>query len=120
MATVLVVDDDRRIRDLVEGFLSSDEVEVECVDDGTEAIRRLRDHAYSLILLDLMMPGLSGFVVLDFLVAERPELVERVVVMTGRNLGDEKRICNIDFHGRLLKKPFSEKELHARVDRFLR
>lgn len=120
MALVLVVDDDRRIRDLVEGFLQSDDVEVECVDDGADAIRKLKTGSYSLVLLDLMMPGLSGFVVLDFLRTERPEMVDRVVVMTGRNVGDDKKICTIDFRGRLLKKPFSQKQLHSRVDRFLR
>ncbi len=120
MNRALVVDDDRRIRDLVEGYLSSDDLEVDAADDGVEAIRRLRQRDYDLILLDLMMPGLSGFAVLEFLQNEKPTLLERVVVMTGRKLTGEPRIVRIDFTGRLLHKPFTRKDLSTVATRILR
>lgn len=120
MRRALIIDDDRKIRNLVEGFLASSlEMDVASADDGAEAIRKLRAEDFSLILLDLMMPGLSGFAVLEYMQSDKPHLLDRVIVMTGRKIGSQPRIVKMDFTGRLLHKPFTERELREKVLRIL-
>ena len=115
MNRLLVVDDDRTIRDLVSRHLADENVEIDCADNGADAIRFLRAHQYDVILLDLMMSGITGLGVLEYLKAEQPSTIERVIVMTSRKIGATGRICNIDFGRRLLPKPFSPKDLRGKV-----
>lgn len=104
---------------MVERVLTS-QFEVETAQDGLEAIRRLRSSRFDVILLDLMMPGLSGFAVLEFLLKEQIEIIGRVVVMTSRRVGEESRICNHDFTARILHKPFKESELKTMVEKVIK
>jgi len=115
MDRLLVVDDDRTIRDLVTRYLATEDVEIDTADNGADAIRCLRASQYQSILLDLMMPGISGFGVLEYLKSEQPAMIERVIVMTSRTLGESGRICNIDFGRRVLAKPFTAREIRAKV-----
>lgn len=62
--TVLVVDDEDDIRGLMRDFLEADGYAVLTVDDGEAALKALRGHAVDCVLLDVMMPGLTGFDVL--------------------------------------------------------
>ena len=62
---VLVADDDQSIRQLLCTIVRRERLEVDCVSDGQEAIDHLREHDYSVILLDLMMPRVDGFAVID-------------------------------------------------------
>ena len=54
----------------------------ERTSEGRDAIRRLAGDDYALIVLDLQIPGLDGFSIIDFLRERRPALLERVVVFT--------------------------------------
>lgn len=113
----LIIDDDQGIRKMVEKLLQPDAFEVETAQDGVEGIRKIRNGEFSVILLDLMMPGLSGFAVVEFILADRPDIIDRVVVMTGRRVGETNRICNHDFTGRILRKPFKERDFRICVQR---
>jgi len=109
---VLIVDDDDSIRLMVERVLRRENYEVESARDGFEAIQKLAGNEYSVILLDLMMPRIDGFGVLDYLEQNRPELGSAVIVMSA-NLpaaSDAARERNI---GRVLAKPF---DLTALID----
>ena len=64
---VLVVDDDQSIRQLVCTIVQRERFTVDCAADGAEAIELLKKHDYSVILLDLMMPRVDGFGVIQFL-----------------------------------------------------
>ncbi len=66
----LVVEDDPAIRRLVEKLLARHKVEIDTVTDGNTAIDRLRNNRYSILILDLMVPGLNGFEVIDFVKRE--------------------------------------------------
>jgi DNA-binding response OmpR family regulator len=59
--TVLVVDDDPAIGELMRDFLEADGFAVQVVHDGQTALERVRGNAIACVLLDIMMPGLSGF-----------------------------------------------------------
>jgi two-component system, response regulator, stage 0 sporulation protein A len=79
--SVLLADDNEATCTLIRALLQS-EFSIDIVGDGAEAIRRLRGRHYSAILLDLRMPLVDGYGVLDHLTSERPELLPRVVVVT--------------------------------------
>jgi CheY-like chemotaxis protein len=86
---VLIVDDDESVRLLLADILVRDGYQVECAVDGAEAIRMLRGPAPDLMILDLLMPGTSGWDVLEFM-GERPRLSTiPVVVLTAYGEGEE-------------------------------
>jgi CheY-like chemotaxis protein len=78
----LVVDDDEAIRQILTKILEREGLTVESAADGFEAIEKIREGDYALILLDLMMPHIDGFGVLRFLGQSRPDELSNVVVMT--------------------------------------
>lgn len=75
----LVVEDDAAIRRLVEKVLSRHSIETESVTDGTSAVEKLRTGHYSVLVLDLMVPGLDGFEVIEFLRREAKNVPVAVV-----------------------------------------
>jgi DNA-binding response OmpR family regulator len=105
----LVVEDDDAIVHLVRRVLEREEFSVECVKSGAEAIQLLKSVAYDLLILDLVLPLVSGEEVMTFLEATQPRTLRRVIVMTAspRQLSCEflQRIC------RILEKPFDINEL---------
>lgn len=78
---VLVVDDNEATCTLITALLHHD-FTVDIANDGTEAIAKLKRRRYAAIVLDLLMPFVDGYAVLDFLQAERPDLMSRVLVVT--------------------------------------
>ncbi len=105
----LVVEDDDAIVFLVRRVLEREQFSVECVKSGTAAIQLLKTVAYDLLILDLVLPLVSGEEVMAFLEATQPRTLRRVIVMTAspRMLSCEflERICKI------LAKPFDINEL---------
>ena len=61
----MIVEDDPAIRRLVEKLLKRHHVQVDTVNDGSMAIARLRSNQYSVLVLDLMVPELNGFEVIE-------------------------------------------------------
>jgi len=105
----LVVEDDDAIILLVRRVLERESFSVECVKSGATAIELLKTVAYDLLILDLVLPLVSGEEVMMFLEATQPHTLRRVIVMTAspRELSCEflQRICKI------LAKPFDIDEL---------
>jgi DNA-binding response OmpR family regulator len=110
---ILVVDDDRDIRDLVAIKLQSAGLEVETRSDGSQALEAAIEDEWAVIVLDVMMPGMSGIEVLRA-IRERGDRTP-VILLTAR--GEEKDIeagvaAGADHY---VTKPFSPKALLARV-----
>jgi len=78
---ILVVDDEKVIRDGCARALSDPEHQVATAPDGSAALDLLKTEAFDIVLLDLMMPGVDGFSVLKWIKRHRPDI--RVVVITG-------------------------------------
>ena len=78
---VLLADDNEATCTLIQALLQNEFV-VDIASDGHEAIEKMKSRQYAAILLDLLMPGVDGYAVLDHLVAERPDLLRRVLVVT--------------------------------------
>lgn len=109
---VLVVDDEEGIRDVLRAALSHRGYEVQVATDGEAALEALRMHGHCrLVLLDLNMPGLSGWDALVEMRRTSPSLP--VVIMSGDVLGRDAIRRGATS---LLHKPFSVQELVALVD----
>ena len=101
---VLVVDDDADIRDLLVTTLRQRNLVVDVAAGGREAISLLHEHRYAVVLLDLMMPEVDGFAVLDSLDGDVP-FHPVVLVVTA---ADRVRVDALDaqrIHG-VIRKPF--------------
>jgi DNA-binding NtrC family response regulator len=81
MATILVVDDEDSIRRTLREILEYEDYAVEAASDGEEALDKVQDNAYDLVLLDVKMPKRDGMEVLESLSADRPDLP--VVMISG-------------------------------------
>ncbi len=116
-AHILVVDDDREIRDLLSRFLSKHGYRVTAVADGHEMRRTLADWKIDLIVLDLMLPGEDGLSLCRNLRAQSQIPVIMLTIM-----GEETdRIVGLEVGADdYLPKPFNPRELLARMKAVLR
>lgn len=89
---VLVVDDDEAIRNMVRHILEREKLVVDTARDGFEAIEKISRNDYVAIFLDLMMPRVDGFGVIDHLHEARPETLARVVVMSAGGPSYRKKL----------------------------
>lgn len=114
---VLIVDDDRRIRELLKLFLSENGYRVTVAEHAGEARARLEGLAFDLIVLDVMMPGENGF---DFATSVRRTSNVPILMLTARGDASDR----IDGLERgvddYLAKPFEPRELLLRVGTILR
>lgn len=101
---VLLVEDEPMITDRIESALAST-CSVTTVSDGDTAIQRLMSGQYDCILLDLMLPHLSGFDVLRHLVLRRGDLLKRTIVMTAAT-DESLQFIDRNAVGGVLRKPF--------------
>jgi len=114
---ILVVDDDRRLRELLQRFLSGNGFVVTSARDAAECRQLLRSLAFDLIVLDVMMPGEDGFSLTESL---RRDSTLPILLLTAR--GDvEDRIAGLERGADdYLTKPFEPRELLLRIGTILR
>ncbi|MGZ5290876.1 MAG: response regulator [Actinomycetota bacterium] len=118
MTRVLVVDDETRITSFVSRALSGEGLQVDAANDGRRGLELARSGRYSLVVLDLLLPGLDGVTVLRELMQARPE--QRVLVLSALSDVESKVECLELGASDYLPKPFSLAELLARVRARLR
>ncbi len=117
---ILVVDDDREIRDLVGQFLKRHEMRVELAQNGKEMFGHLETGRFDLIVLDLMMPGEDGLSLCRRL-RSTPNLSQVPVIMLTALGEDTDRIIGLEMGADdYLPKPFNPRELLARIKAVLR
>ncbi len=114
---VLVVDDDVKTVELVKLYLNRDGYRVLTAYDGNEALKLARENQPDLIVLDLMLPGISG---LDICRILRQESDVPIIMLTALTTDDD-RLKGLDIGADdYVTKPFSPRELAARVRAVLR
>jgi len=110
---ILIVDDDVSLCNSLKGFLSHRDYEITAVHGGEEAIDLLKKNNFDLILLDMMMPDVSGPEVIDYLDSEQLKTI--VIVMTGYpstdSVVESLRKGVYDY----LRKPFDLQELETTI-----
>jgi DNA-binding response OmpR family regulator len=117
MATVLVVDDEADIRELVRINLELDGHDVILAANGAEALEALRRASPDLVLLDVMMPGLDGWQVLETIKADSDKALAQTPVMmvTARNDDLDRIKGAIEGAIQYVSKPFAVGELRQQV-----
>ncbi len=114
---ILVVDDDRRLRDLLKRFLTENGFRVTTAANAQEARDRMRSLSFDLLVLDLMMPGESG---LELASALREESSVPILMLTAMGETEDK-IAGLEAGADdYLSKPFEPRELVARIRSVLR
>jgi two-component system alkaline phosphatase synthesis response regulator PhoP len=118
MARILIVEDDQAIAIALEDDLRLEGYSVEVVHDGESASRRARESAFDLILLDIMLPKKDGFEVCREL--RRSGVPSAILLLTARTQESEK-VLGLDLGADdYVTKPYSPKELRARIRALLR
>jgi DNA-binding response OmpR family regulator len=118
MARILIAEDEPGIALSLEDDLTLEGYEVEVVGDGESAARRGRDGGFDLVVLDIMLPGKTGFDVCREL--RRAGMSVRILMLTARTQESDK-IMGLDLGADdYVTKPFSPHELRARIRALLR
>jgi len=115
---ILIVDDDRDLATMLAEFLGNEGFSVTTVADGGSALELLGERSFDLVILDVMLPGSSGFDVLREIRQRKPRLP--VLILTARGEAID-RILGLELGADdYLPKPFDPRELAARVRAILR
>ncbi|HEX6624449.1 MAG TPA: response regulator transcription factor [Pyrinomonadaceae bacterium] len=118
MEHVLIVDDDRELGELVAELLNEEGFDVEVANRSDRGLERALSGEHSLVVLDVMMPGMNGFALLRRLRAEGSQVP--VLMLTARG-EDLDRIVGLEIGADdYLPKPFNPRELIARIHAILR
>lgn len=114
---ILLVDDDKGLCELLAEFLETEGFGVDAVHDGEKAVARALADRYSLVILDVMLPGLAGIEVLKSI---RRQSSVPILMLTARG-EDVDRIVGLELGADdYLPKPFNPRELVARMRAVLR
>jgi DNA-binding response OmpR family regulator len=115
--TILVVDDKANMRTLVRDYLAAENFRVVTASNGRDALYVARDEKPDLILLDIMMPEMTGY---EFLQAYRKERNTPVILLTAK-LEESDKVLGLELGADdYVTKPFGMRELVARVRAVLR
>jgi len=115
--TILVVDDKASVRNLVRDYLEAEGFRVAIAANGKEALYAARSEKPDLILLDIMMPEMTGY---DFIRAYRKERQIPIILLTAK-LDETDKVLGLELGADdYVTKPFGMKELVARIHAVLR
>lgn len=120
MPSILLVDDDELVRNLLSEILRRADYEVEIAQNGQEAIKLYGERAYDLIVTDLLMPEKEGLEMIMELRRLHPEI--RIIAMTGGGRMDPDALLNAaSLFGawRIMRKPFTPEEFIQAVTEHL-
>ena len=114
---VLVVDDEKEIRDAIEIYLKNEGIKVIKASDGVEAIEKLQEETVHLIILDVMMPRLDG-IGATFKIREKENIP--IIILSAKSEDTDKILGLQVGADDYVTKPFNPMELVARVKSQLR
>jgi DNA-binding response OmpR family regulator len=115
---ILLIEDERRIADFVARGLEGSGYSTDIAENGQEALGRLTDTVYDLVILDLMLPDMDGLVVLEKI--RNRKVTQPVLILSARASLDD-RVKGLDIGADdYLVKPFAFVELLARIRALLR
>ena len=103
---ILVVDDEPAIRALLKKIIERRGYVVDDARDGAEAIEFLQEHRYDLLLIDLMMPNVNGFELVDYLAREVERPLPAVIVITAAAESTPLRQLDPSIVHSVIRKPF--------------
>ncbi|MDX2471000.1 MAG: response regulator [SAR324 cluster bacterium] len=119
-AKILVVDDEQNLRDLIQFRLQAKGFAVENASNGAEAIEKAKANRPDLIVLDVMMPDLDGFAVLEIIKGEESGLKDvKVLLLSAKGAADDvEKGMNAGANG-YMAKPFRAENLIEEIEKIL-
>jgi CheY-like chemotaxis protein len=113
---VLIVEDDREVRQMLDDYLSFLDLEVDTAADGLEGLTKIKENSYDLVVTDIAMPYVSGIGIISILKKDFPDIP--VIAITGygyhaEELAQEKKA---DF---IMGKPFDVHKMKDAIQRLL-
>jgi len=117
---VLLVDDEPEICELLIDFLEDSGLEIETAGSGQEALQRIAERDFDVILCDLRMPGMDGPALFGEVARERPAMISRFIFGTGDLLSDSSRQFLKDCNRPFLEKPFMPEQVRRLVKQVVR
>ncbi|MGB6674372.1 MAG: response regulator [Candidatus Nitrosopolaris sp.] len=116
---VLLIDDNKDINDMVCLCLETQDITVKVVDEGREGLRSIKENHFDVVLLDLAMPGFSGFDIFKVLKDEDLLKYKNIVIFTASSVTDnEVQEMLLTGAKGVLKKPISIDDLIETVEKF--
>jgi len=91
MKQILVVDDEEGIRNSIKELLESNGFKVTIAEDGKECLKTLEKGKFDLILLDVMMPGMSGWDCMEEILKTKPEYKKKIIFLSVVEVSDERK-----------------------------
>ena len=116
---ILIADDDPDIVDLLEAYYRKKGHEVSSATNGKDALRCIESGNFDLVLMDVMMPYIDGYHVTHEVTAKLGARAPRIVIMTSRDVANEKGIAMLSGAHDVMQKPFTLDELDKKVDQLL-
>jgi DNA-binding response OmpR family regulator len=114
---ILLVDDEKRILEVLEAYLEREGYEIHCADNGIDALKKAKTINPDLIILDLMLPDISGEEVCRLV---RKECDVPILMLTAKSAEDDRINGIVMGADDYLTKPFSPREVVVRVQAILR
>lgn len=116
-STILLAEDDEIMRVSLSDYLVKNGLRVDAVSDGRDALEKLRENTYKLVISDIRMPKVGGFDLLDEIRQKSP--LTHIIFMTAYGSDKEKAFCLQKGAAAYLLKPFEMEELLHRVQELL-
>lgn len=112
---VLLIEDEANIAEAIRFLLARDGYQVDLRHDGREALAAVAELAPDLVILDLMLPGLSGLEILTSLRADAATLALPVLMLTAKGQGRDREAAERAGASAFMAKPFDNTEMRAAV-----
>lgn len=116
-ARILLVEDEPNIVESLSFILKRANFEVDTVNDGAEALKRVRREAFDVLVLDIMLPGMNGLDVLKAIRSDQALASLPVMVLTAKGQANDRRTAEAIGASAFITKPFSNAEVVERVTR---
>jgi CheY-like chemotaxis protein len=115
--TILVVDDEPDVAELLAAMLALDQHQVDTAANGTEALRRVLERSYDVIVSDMKMPGMSGAELYGEIARRCPGVERRMIFISGDSFNPTNRDFFATTGAVCVNKPFDVDELRRLVAR---
>jgi DNA-binding response OmpR family regulator len=118
-ARILIVEDEPNIVESLSFILGRAGFEVETVGNGSDALDRVRRRQYAALVLDIMLPGMNGFEVLQSIRADDALASLPVIVLTAKGQSNDRKTAEAIGASAFITKPFSNTEVVEQVCRLV-
>lgn len=119
MKKILLAEDEEALRMLIVDTLEDDDIQVDEAQDGEEALRFIQKKEYDLIILDNMMPIMTGLEVIEKVRGEEGENHLKILMLTAKSQASEQTSVLAAGADYFMEKPFSPLALLAKVEEIL-